>query len=71
MIAIETKPSELWTDAERRTLIAELSNNLRKSIFNNSFNYGHANDALERIGFIATGTREFLNQNRDAILNGQ
>lgn len=71
MITIETKVSDLWAEGERRTLIAELSGKLRLTIFNNTFNFGHANDCLERINLIATKSTDFLNANREAILNGQ
>lgn len=70
MITIETKISDLWSEAERRAAIAELSSKLRLTMLNNSFNFGHANDCLERIGLIATKSTEFLNVNRDGILSG-
>ena len=70
MISITTEVSDSWNEGERRACIDELSSRLRATIFNNTFNFGHANDCLERISLIATWSKEQLNDNRDSVLNG-
>lgn len=63
-------PTDVWTPSERLAVIAEISSSVLKRIQGHQINYSEAYSCAERIKFLATESPGFLEQNREAILNG-
>lgn len=69
---MKTNPSTEWTADERLAVVAELAIELSDAITNGRHGVlGITFDHSERIHFLAMMPAEFLEANRDAILNGQ
>jgi len=65
-------PSNHWTDKERRDTILEILNEIDPQDGRPvNFDREKVADVGQRIRFLASQSAEFLEVNREAILNGQ
>lgn len=60
-----------WSQSARLILIYELDSELMRRIRAGTASPAMILDALERIGLLASYSASFLQDNREAILNGQ
>ena len=72
MIKVErVEPGSDWSDEDRFNVIADLAVNLRDISRSQSIRKEIVYECAERIVRVVAESSEFLEANRDAILNGQ
>ena len=70
-IKLNANPSPEWTPDERSFAILELAVRMQERFKMGTLTNSDGFDAAQRIEFLASRAPEFLESNRDAILNGQ